>query len=192
MTETAEQYSKRKFISYLKNYDWNYQYSVFYTSMEDSQQAIEHGKVLRKLLVKYYSEAPFLWRLCLREVSTEKFSEYYEGMDTAKKTAVVPFHMLLTKGKQLMTEELGDLVEDNMGWDPFIMKRPFSIWRILSYVETVSKEAPYDLQSYFNNDGKINRFSMLNKSSADPSRLYDPIIVKYRKEIKDANLGPAN
>ncbi|UVL23720.1 hypothetical protein [Pseudomonas donghuensis] len=61
--ETSEDKTKRKFAKYLVAPIWNYQYSVFYDTPEDSKNLLDDQKMFRQELRRKYPDQPFLVRL---------------------------------------------------------------------------------------------------------------------------------
>ncbi|HEX5057209.1 MAG TPA: hypothetical protein VFX02_12025 [Gammaproteobacteria bacterium] len=170
MSETAEYRSKRRFCSYLKDNPWQWQYTVFYTFVEEGQKAIEHGKALRRLLAAKYTSQPFLWRLCLKIVPTIYFddeADYFDPRDVENNHSVprvvMPFHTLFTTEKLRYTPLFQNIsMKINSGiW---LKNRRVSPYKVERYCRAVMLEKPHDLKKFFG-DKKINRFSLINRAS---------------------------
>jgi hypothetical protein len=182
MSETSEDRSKRIFINYLKQYEWTYQYTVFYTNYRESKSGYLHSSRFKRLIRKGYPNYPFLYRIGLSRGITRHLVEYIGP----NKTTLLPYHTFITNTGQIMTEEFGDLLNPDC-LDLFVEKRRFTINRLENYISTVKKGKPHDLKKFFNYDGKINRFAILNKSKATPSLAFQETIVKLRNEINSIN-----
>lgn len=163
MTETAEQRTKRTFTNYLKDYEWPYQYSIFYRNIEESKSAVEHSKIIRNALKSYYRKQPFLWRLCLIRTNVE----HLNNSDYRYNTVVVPFHTIFTT-EPMSNEELCDLMEDKIKSELYTKKRRRNLETNLAYATVVLKAKPHELNKHFKTESKINRFSVLNKPHLKP------------------------
>jgi len=61
--ESSEDKTKRKFAKYLLDPRWNYQYSIFYETPEESITLLADQKLFRKELGRKFPNQPFLVRI---------------------------------------------------------------------------------------------------------------------------------
>ena len=160
MPESAEDRSKRVFVKYLNNSVWTSQISIFYGDYSDALDAIKHSQRIRKNISRAFPDAPFLYRLCMKNVSKE-IAEMV-GIPE-KETRNMPYHMLLTT----VDVDKGALSERVANWldcEVSILKRAFSAQKLDSYKAAVINQKPHNLKKFFNTE-KINRIALLNKES---------------------------
>ncbi|MCW8196038.1 hypothetical protein F6455_14690 [Proteobacteria bacterium 005FR1] len=167
MSETPEQRAKRTFRSHLLNFRWDHQITLFYQNYSDCFDAIDHSKVIRETVSREYPRHAFLWRLVLGRAET-----HWVGAPTKYKTAVLPYHTLLTfdPAYQVMNEEFTDAIEERLGLKFYGKKRSVTPKFLRDYAETVKTQPPHNFHRFFGLPANkiIRRFSLLNKKCLTP------------------------
>lgn len=168
MSESAEDKTKRRFVSYLDSKDWVRQTSFWFTSLEyvKREEFFTHSHNLRESLAKSYPSCSFLWRLAAKRIDsadifTWQDQPYIGPMPfwTVFQTEVLPFQKVEGKACKVFKLELNS---DQMA-DPCVYARtkkanPEMLSR---YRSTILSQRPHNLKNIFG-DKKINRFHKRN------------------------------
>lgn len=129
--ESSEDKTKRKFAKYLLDLEWNYQYSIFYETPEDSTTLLTDQKLLRKELGRKFPNQPFLVRIqtlkshrwgnvlqaYLTLYTTQKMPEFFELVDRYFPAPVNVVYRQLTerrravKAQKILNQKPHDLVK---------------------------------------------------------------------------------
>src|SRR5690606_33648720 len=112
MTESAEERSKRRLVSYLQAYEWTHQISIFYLSLDESREAILDSQKIRKAIPRAWKDQAFLWVLrtknyltawtmvTLDDGNTDIILPGYAGWlpdeDSSKSSFLMPYHVFFT------------------------------------------------------------------------------------------------
>ena len=127
--ESSEDKTKRKFAKYLLDPRWNYQYSIFYETPEDSITLLADQKLFRKELGRKFSNQPFLIRIqalkshrrgnvlqaYLTIYTTQKNPKFFELVDRYFPMPVNVVYRQLTerrrevKARKILTQKPHDL-----------------------------------------------------------------------------------
>jgi len=129
--ESSEDKTKRKFAKYLLDPRWNYQYSIFYETPEDSKSLLNDQKLFRKELGRKFPNQPFLIRIqtlkshrwgnvlqgYLTLYTTQKTPEFVELVDRYFLASVNVIYRQLTerrrevKARKILTQKPHDLIK---------------------------------------------------------------------------------
>jgi len=127
--ESSEDKTKRKFAKYLLDPIWNYQYSIFYETPEESITLLADQKLLRKELGRKFPNQPFLVRIqtlkshrwgnvlqaYLTIYTTQRTPEFFEVVDRYFPAPVNVLYRQLTerrrevKARKILTQKPHDL-----------------------------------------------------------------------------------
>jgi len=156
MSETPKERTKRQLCSYLQDYQWTYQVSVFYQSEEGGRNALKDSPMIKKKFRQMFKGVGMLYRLALLRTDNGML----EDKDDSGYT-VVPFHCFY------FSEPVrGASYDALLSWfgDGYIRveSRAIRQYKIDQTIKTIKKQRLHDLQAYFN-DESIKRFSRLNK-----------------------------
>ncbi len=159
MTESAEERTKRKFLSCFDRYDWNTQISIFLVSAEDIPDALDLFQKTRKHLARKIPEDPILWRICSKGVNPSKVYSDYHG---TSKTLLSPYLTIFTT-KELKPNEAKSLFESlKIGTRIIIKARKLSLAKKHTYQRSIKIQKPHDLTKIFG-EKKVKRFGVLNE-----------------------------
>lgn len=144
--ESSEDKTKRKFAKYLLDPRWDYQYSVFYETPEDSISLLADQKLFRKELGRKFPNQPFLIRV--QTLKTHRRGNVLQGyltLYTTQKT--VAFIELVDRCfPAVMNVSYRQLTE---------RRREVKAHKILT-------QKPHDLMKLFG-QVRIRRYGIINK-----------------------------
>ncbi|MGE6689477.1 hypothetical protein ACQKFE_16015 [Stutzerimonas stutzeri] len=141
MTEKSIDKTKRKMIDLFKDYEWNYQYSIFYGNPANSIHLLEDlGRLTIKLKTRnqpFYIIKRTLNRGHLQAYATIFTTEQIEDMDK-----------LVSKSSEYEINIPDQVVTDDM---------------IVSTINAMKKQRLHDLDKFFGK-ADVKRYSVTNKS----------------------------
>lgn len=141
--ETSEDKTKRKFANYLLAPIWNYQYSVFYETPEDSKNLLVDQKSFRQELGRKFADQPFLIRVQILQRGNVR--QAYLTMYTTDKV----------KGLQELADKCFPVAVN------VVYRRVTPDWCELKANKILSQR-PHDLPKLFG-DVRIRRYGVINK-----------------------------
>lgn len=129
--ESSEDKTKRKFAKYLLDPRWNYQYSIFYETPEESISLLADQKLFRKELGRKFPNQPFLVRIqtlkshrwgnvlqaYLTIYTTQRTPEFFEVVYRYFPAPVNVLYRQLTerrrevKARKILTQKPHDLIK---------------------------------------------------------------------------------
>ena len=152
--ESSTDKTKRKIINLLTNYQWQYQYSIFFdVSYADSDTA-------KRLAVEWFDSFDDIkFRDYLRKTSDTAVlfiirTGFIKNRDD-KKTIRQVYITMYCNTEINLAYYLESKGEDNLN----VIKRKLKPWRIPSAVETIKKQKLHDLAFL----GNKKRYSLINK-----------------------------
>jgi hypothetical protein len=144
--ESSEDKTKRKFANYLIAPIWNYQYSVFYETPEDSKNLLVDQKSFRQELGRKFADQPFLIRV--------------QSLQSPKRGNVRQAYLTMyTTGKLAGLQELADKffpVAVNV-----VYRRVTPDWCEVK-ANKILNQRPHDLTKLFG-DVRVRRYAVVNK-----------------------------
>lgn len=158
MSETPAERSKRKFLDYFDQHEWQYQVTVFLKSPDDIENAIEIFAKARKHFARKNREHPILWRIGAKRVNPSELLWDYEGPLTLVN---MPYMTLFTT-KEFQLKEAVSQFDSLRSTDRiFAKQRSLTEQKLISTRSKISRERPHNLKAIFEKR-KIERFGRLN------------------------------
>lgn len=149
VSESSEEKTKRRYLAVLKDYQWNYQHSVFYDDPEESHALLDYMVSFKQVLRRKCPDQPFLVRI-----------------QTLKRGAT-PHQAYLTIFTTKKVEGLRDIANKSFPTAMNVMGRQLSPEKFGRIVRAVESQKPQDLSKVFDRVG-VNRWSVLNKTKLVP------------------------
>ncbi|MFG0852097.1 hypothetical protein ACF8R4_18515 [Pseudomonas sp. FYR_2] len=144
--ESSEDKTKRKFANYLLAPIWNYQYSVFYETPEDSKNLLIDQKTFRQELGRKFADQPFLIRVqSLQSPRRGNVRQAYLTMYTTSKVA----------GLQELADKCFPVTMK------VVYRRVTPDWCEVKANKILSQR-PHDLTKLFG-DVRVRRYGVINK-----------------------------
>ena len=143
MSEDATDKTKRKMIDLYKEYDWSYQYSIFYNDKADSIHLQEDLNRLREKLKNNRKDQPF-----------------YIVKRTLNRGGLQAFATIFTTQK---IEGFDNFVRKSSQHEINIRKRTVSDDFLISTIEKLKKQKLHNLDKFFGIKD-VKRYSVVNKS----------------------------
>jgi len=143
MSESSEDKTKRKFAAYLRQPIWTFQYTVFYSDMEDSKNLLKHQKVFRQKLARKFPDQTFLLRIqTLNRWGHQAYLTIYTTTET---------------------NGIYKLVEDYFHADVRVRHRRVSEAQCNNKARKILTQKPHDLAKWFG-PVRIRRYGVINKA----------------------------
>lgn len=144
--ESSEDKTKRKFAKYLLDPRWNYQYSIFYETPEDSITLLTDQKVLRKELGRKFPSQPFLIRI--QTLKSHRWGNVLQAYLTIYTTQKTP--------------EFFELVDRYFPASANVLYRQLTERRREVKAQKILNQKPHDLVKLFG-PVRIRRYGVINK-----------------------------
>ena len=166
MSETAEEKTRRGFLSAYKRHYYPMQTSIYLQDYNQRLDALRYYAEIRKRLPRLYPEVGILWRIVLSEVPYYA-RQYVQNLPKDTK-AILPILVLFTFNG-LPYAELEDSIKQHLAIKfrgeivpLFVSQRLVSGWKRSNYIKTITREPPHDLKGYFGLKNSPQRFGILN------------------------------
>lgn len=151
MSESSDDKSKRKYLHLLLNYQWSYQYSLFYEDREESKTLLDDMIRFKQELRRKCPDQPFLIRIQLHNRKTE------HSPDGGLQAYLV---ILTTERADKSIETAADKA---MSTQCNILNRKLTVEKITKIASAIRVQKPHNLERFFGKV-KINRYTLLNKN----------------------------
>lgn len=148
MSEFSEEKTKRKFLKLLSEYEWGYQYSVFYEDPEDSVFLLEDMIRFKQVLRRKWQNTAFLIRI--------------QSHKNRRNGVLQAFLSILCNCK---LEGVKDgFVDGLFSTQVNVMSKELSIGKQASMYRSIAKQKPHNLKMIFKEkEASIRRYTVLNK-----------------------------
>jgi hypothetical protein len=169
MSESSAEKSKRKFISLLLGYQWNWQYTIFFDHYPEALNIIDNSLVIKDAIKRAHKDTAILYRLASKSINPV----FLSGTD-AKTLVPTPYFTFFTS-KKIQYTPLQNLIFSHLekrGVCIFpeneikgvrIKSRTISDSKLYSYSSAVNRQQPHNLKKLLDKKN-VNRFGVLNKS----------------------------
>lgn len=154
MSEHSEEKTKRKYLQLLNNYEWSYQYSLFYEEPEDSHHLLDDMVKFKQELRRKWPDAAFLIRI----------QSHRKDMGTGNANRVLQAFLSI-----LSTSKLQGIMDGFL--DPLfsapvnILYKSLSTGKQKQIYGSIDRQKPHALTKVFKDKSTpIKRYSVLNKS----------------------------
>lgn len=152
MTESADNKTKRKYLKMLNQYEWSYQYSIFYEDAQDSHKLLDDMVGFKQRLRRKYPDTAFLVRI-------QAHRKRWEGASPELQA----FLMILSTSK--LQGILDDYLDSQFTAPVRMIYQKISEGKLRSIYRSIAKQSPHQLHKIFTAPtSTIKRFSVLNKT----------------------------
>lgn len=167
MTESSIDRTKRQFIKKLDEHEWSMQVSIFITSADELENALELFQATRSHLARKLPEQPFLWRLAVKRENPAKiFGDSYTGTE---RSIHAPYLTMFTTDASNAATIKKAFESLNVSSKLKIMVRTVTSGKVASYRSAVKNQDPHDLKKVFG-DKHSRRFGILNLAPPQSDR----------------------
>ncbi|NKQ10643.1 hypothetical protein [Pseudomonas sp. SST3] len=154
MSETSEEKTKRKYLQLMNDYEWSYQYSIFYDDPSYSCRLLEDMVGFKQALRRKWPDTAFLIRI----------QSHRREMGAGSNNKVLQAFLSI-----LSTSKLQGIMDGFL--DPLfavqvnIMYKRLSIDKQKRMYQAIAQQMPHDLSKVFKDKtGPIKRYTILNKT----------------------------
>lgn len=154
MSESSEKKTKRNYLKLLNDYEWSYQYSLFYEDETDSRHLLDDMVKFKQELRRKWPDTAFLIRIQShrKDVGTGNANRVLQGFLSILSTS---------KLQGIMDGFLDPLFSAQVK----IMYRRLNIGKQKHIYSTIDGQRPHDLTKIFKHKTTpIRRFNVLNKT----------------------------
>lgn len=160
MSETAEEKTTRRFVEKLDQQSWKYQITVFLTSADDIDNALELFQKARKHIARKLPNQTLLWRLCQKQGNPKRI---FRSTYTGTATSIVAPYITIFITKPVTSDEFKSLLSGlNIAARLKLSKRNIDDEKVASYRASVKRQAPHNLAKVFGK-AAFRRFGTLNQ-----------------------------
>lgn len=154
MSEPSEEKTKRKYLAHLNEYEWSYQYSLFYDDTEESRHLLDDMVGFKQALRRKWPDAAFLIRIQSHRKDV--------GNGHANRELQAFLSILCTnKLEGIMDGFLDPLFSAPVN----IIYKRLSIAKQRQIFSSISRQRAHDLTKIFKDKTTpIKRYSVLNKA----------------------------
>jgi hypothetical protein len=169
MSESSTEKSKRKFISLLLEYHWDWQYTIFFDHYPEALNIIDNSLVIKDAIKRAHKDTAILYRLVAKSINPV----FLSGTD-ANTLVPTPYFTFFTS-KKIQFTPLQNLIFSHLerrGVYIFpedeikgvrIKSRKITYEKLHSYSSAVNRQQPHNLKKLLNKEN-VNRFGVLNRS----------------------------
>lgn len=157
MSESSEEKTTRKYLQLLSDYEWSYQYSLFYDDPEESHHLLDDMVTFKQELRRKWPEAAFMIRI----------QSHRRDMGSGNANRILQAFLSI-----LSTSKLQGIMDGFL--DPLfsapvnIMYKRLSIAKQKQIYGSIAIQRPHDLTKIFKDKTTpIRRYSVLNKAKLE-------------------------
>jgi hypothetical protein len=141
LSESATAKTKRKLSALILNYQWQYQYSIFYDEIPDCQNLAIDDEKLKNRLSRNYPDIPFL--ILRRTIKQE-----WKGLEA---------YVTIFSVKNI--KDMASLVDRSFSSEITFKKRKLWQKKIEDTASAIRNQRPHDLDGFFGR--KTRRYSVM-------------------------------
>jgi len=177
MTESSKDKTKRKLIKAMEQYSPTYYTSLFFNDYSERNEALSVYPKIRTPLSRIYPDITFIFYLRTCGGRTNKIHNVPKNkLNTAK--IWIPQIQVFTTDK--IDEESVEYVLNRIKYEHLNINVSQQKTKLLnkSWIDTVKKQEPQNLQDYFSLPRSPRRFNITNKKAAE-------LAIKEQEEYED-------
>lgn len=154
MSETSEEKTRRRYLQIMNDYEWSYQYSLFYDNPDDSYRLLDDMVKFKQALRRKWPNTAFLIRI----------QSHRRDMGTERKDKVLQAFLSILSTSKLQGVMDGFL-DSLFSAQVNIIYKKLSVGKQKQIYNSIARQQPHDLAKVFKHKkGPIKRYSILNKT----------------------------
>lgn len=158
MSESSDEKTRRKYLQLMNDYEWSYQYSLFYDDPHDSRRLLDDMVKFKQALRRKWPDTAFLIRV----------QSHRKDMGNGNANKVLQAFLSI-----LSTSKLQGIIDGFL--DPLfsapvnVMYRRLSLGKQKQIYHSIARQRPHDLTKVFKaKTSPIKRYSVLNRAKMLP------------------------
>ncbi|MFG3502929.1 hypothetical protein ACGFZ7_17505 [Pseudomonas sp. NPDC047963] len=154
MSESSEEKTKRKYLQMMNDYEWSYQYSLFYDDPDDSCRLLDDMVKFKQALRRKWPNTAFLIRI----------QSHRRDMGAGRKDKLLQAFLSILSTSKLQGI-MGGFADPLFSAQVNIMYKRLSVGKQKQIYSSIARQNPHDLAKVFKDKaGPIKRYSILNKT----------------------------